>query len=59
MSAAAIQASVDCCAQQIDFALGFETALEKNAPEFARQLDSLRLDQKVAKRISDAIESSQ
>jgi hypothetical protein len=31
----------------------------KNSPEFARQLDSLRADQKVLKRLSDTIESKQ
>src|SRR5712671_4594060 len=29
----------------------------KNSPEFARQLDSLRADQKALKRLSDTIES--
>lgn len=32
---------------------------EKNSPDFTKQLDSLRLDQMVVKRLSDAIESSQ
>jgi hypothetical protein len=31
----------------------------KKAPDFARELDSLRIDQKVVKRLSDTIESSQ
>ena len=31
----------------------------KNSPEFARQLDSLRADQKVLKRLSDTIEPKQ
>jgi hypothetical protein len=33
--------------------------IAKNSPEFARQLDSLRADQKVLKRLSDTIESKQ
>lgn len=32
---------------------------EKDAPEFARQLDSLRADQRVVKQLSDSVESSQ
>jgi hypothetical protein len=31
----------------------------KNAPDFARELDSLRADQKVIKRLSDTIKSHQ
>jgi hypothetical protein len=31
----------------------------KNSPEFARQLDSLRVAEKVVKRLSDTIESKQ
>jgi hypothetical protein len=31
----------------------------KNAPDFARELDSLRVEQKVLKRFSDTIESKQ
>ena len=32
---------------------------EKDAPDFARQLDSLRADQKIIKQLSDSIESGQ
>ena len=32
---------------------------EKDAPDFARQLDSLRVDQKIIKQLSDSIESGQ
>jgi hypothetical protein len=32
---------------------------EKDAPDFARQLDSLRADQKLIKQLSDGIESGQ
>jgi hypothetical protein len=32
---------------------------EKDAPDFARQLDSLRADQKLIKQLSDGIESRQ
>ena len=32
---------------------------EKNAPDFARQLDSLRADRRVIKLLSDSIESGQ
>ena len=31
----------------------------KDAPDFARQLDSLRADQKLVKQLSDSIESQQ
>jgi hypothetical protein len=31
----------------------------KNAPDFARELDSLRADQRIVKRLSDSIESKQ
>jgi hypothetical protein len=31
---------------------------EKNAPDFTKQLDSLRMDQRLVKRLSDSIESS-
>ena len=31
----------------------------KNAPDFARQLDSLRADQKIVKQLADSIESRQ
>jgi hypothetical protein len=32
---------------------------EENAPEFTRQLDSLRADQKIVKQLADSIESKQ
>ena len=32
---------------------------EKDAPDFARQLDSLRADQKIIKQLSDSIKSRQ
>ena len=32
---------------------------EKDAPDFARQLDSLRADQKIIKQLSDSIKSGQ
>jgi hypothetical protein len=32
---------------------------EKDAPDFARQLDSLRADQKIIKQLSDSIRSGQ
>jgi hypothetical protein len=31
----------------------------KNSPDFARQLDSLRADQKIVKQLSDSIEAAQ
>ena len=32
---------------------------EKNAPDFKKQLDSLRIDQKLVKELADRVESSQ
>lgn len=32
---------------------------DKNAPEFEKQLDSLRIDQKLLKQLADSVESSQ